>query len=126
MLKGADSLEPAVIVLILKLPETLKVPVAPTYLPVPLFTTAFPVNETLVGALSSSAHPLAEVSNATLRVSAPEPRVAVASNVSHCDAGAEDPEPTSSARSPTVPVPVALTEVTWTYVSPHRSETVQV
>ena len=112
MVNGADSFEPAEIVLMLKLPETLNVPVAPAYLPVPLLTTAFPLKVIFVGALSSSAQPFALESKATLSVSAPDPRVAAPSNVSHCEAGAAAPEPTNSPRSATVPVPVAFTEVT--------------
>ena len=61
IVNGADSFEPAEIVLILKLPETLNVPVAPAYFPVPLLTIAFPLNVIFVvahvqfhGALQSS------------------------------------------------------------------------
>jgi hypothetical protein len=49
-LKASLSLDPAVVDLISKEPVTLRVPVAPANLPVPLMTVADPVTVTAVGA----------------------------------------------------------------------------
>ena len=62
-LKGSLSLEQTVVELIEKDPVTLRVPVVPTNLPVPLMTVALPVTATEMGAAWSVAQPLEVVVN---------------------------------------------------------------
>ena len=108
-MKAAVSLAPP---LTLKTPETLRVPVAPAYLPVPPVIWALPVILIVVGADSSSAQPLADVSKATVIVLPPPPIEPFASNESHSPAGAAAAVPDKSVRPRTFPVPLPVTEVT--------------
>ena len=109
IVNAAVSLAPP---LTLKTPETLRVPVAPAYLPVPPVICALPVTLIVVGADSSSAQPLADVSNETLSVFQPPPIAPFASNESQRPAGAAAAVPDMSVRPRTFPVPLPVTDGT--------------
>ena len=91
--RGLLSLEPAAVDLIENEPVTLRIPVAPAYLPVPPVITALPVISTAVGASASFAQPLEAVSKFAFKVLVPSLIVPAPLIESHWLAGADEPLP---------------------------------